>query len=390
MTQNNKIHLEFFILGLFLVAFATNAYLLLGNFGKFFSLITGSSLLGISVIRFGRGIDKKKFIVFSSSLLLLTFYIIHSFLMKQETFTVNIIIFDLVNLFLFFVGYHIGGIRNQNLELKPYIFILILVLILLSTLKYYLFQKSLNPSIEGARNIADDLNPVGVAYTNSIILWTIIWLLKCNKKLSSRILLIPSLIGTLLIIFFTESRGALVYSILISIAISGFSLLNIFKIKYIVPVILTFLVLQNFQVNEVFQNKSISLMDRFNILSGGSIQDRSIQERIELQMDFYQNYDQMIFGKFKYTPYPHNQFIEIFMRFGILGIPLIFLSFKTLINSVRFYFNGIRKRNSIQTLMFLIFMFCYLQSMTSLNLDNNRILWLGFGVFLNSQVLIKE
>ena len=77
--------------------------------------------------------------------------------------------------------------------------------------------------------------------------------------------------------------------------------------------------------------------------------------------------------------YPHNQWLEILVRYGLLGVPLllfsIFVFSKTMVR-------GLFGRYHLSPewyFMALIFIFAYLQSLTSLRLDVNRVLWLGLG-----------
>ena len=109
--------------------------------------------------------------------------------------------------------------------------------------------------------------------------------------------------------------------------------------------------------------------------------DNSIIERKEIQEFFFNNYYQMFFGQANYIPYPHNQILEIIMRWGIFGLPILVISVMSFKKSLHTMLKRPAK-NSFIFLISMLFIFTYLQSMTSLNLDHNRFLWLGFGFLL--------
>jgi len=81
----------------------------------------------------------------------------------------------------------------------------------------------------------------------------------------------------------------------------------------------------------------------------------SADEREMVYNNFYNNLDDFIlFGKKGYLPYPHNQFMEIIMRWGIIfGAPL-------LIFNVRNIFKGLKLivKNVAVKPFYKLFVFC--------------------------------
>ena len=78
---------------------------------------------------------------------------------------------------------------------------------------------------------------------------------------------------------------------------------------------------------------------------------------------------------------PHNQWLEIFVRFGLLGLPLFFISIFLFIRlGMDTLFQRIRP-DIEYSIVTVLFVFGYLQSMTSLTLLN-RVLWLGLAMCL--------
>ncbi len=123
------------------------------------------------------------------------------------------------------------------------------------------------------------------------------------------------------------------------------------------------------------------LFDLFRKYGGDS--DRSIGARQYAWNSYLSTIDQwIIFGEKRQNGYPHNQWLEIFIKFGLLGIPMFLMSiilfFKISWSAVREKLHPDIEFSIITTL----FMFGYLSSMTSLSLQVNRVMWLGFGYLL--------
>jgi hypothetical protein len=89
-----------------------------------------------------------------------------------------------------------------------------------------------------------------------------------------------------------------------------------------------------------------------------------------------------LLGQKYYIGYPHNQWLEIGVRFGLLGIPMLITSLASIVIMAVM---TLRKRAFISleySVVVTLFLFGYLQSMSSLSLQMNRVLWLGMGYVL--------
>ncbi len=377
----------YFFLGLFLLIFATNFYFIFGNIGKFFSLIFGSLLIFLSISKFIYFSDLKTFRLLIWGFILLLFYFLISYLQDQETFKTQIIIFDIINYFLFISGFIVSKLVSTKFTISSKLIFFISFLTILSCYFFYLNISTLE--LVGTRNDGgDDLNPVGIAYANTQLFLIFLFLLNRKNNIFLKLTLIITLLSILIVILFTQSRGPVLFlGITILIVYYKNFIYTIFKFRSLFWLII-FISLASiiFQNSTLISSTISDFKDRFLILlmffSDQQTTDLSALARIQIQSDFFANYKTMFFGKYQYSPYPHNQFIEIFMRWGIFGIPIFLLSFKSFANAFRFNKN---LKPNIFTLKFLIltlFFYCYLQSMTSLSLNNNRVLWLGFGLFL--------
>jgi O-antigen ligase len=91
--------------------------------------------------------------------------------------------------------------------------------------------------------------------------------------------------------------------------------------------------------------------------------------------------DWWIIGKVGYARHPHNQYLEFLVRFGVFigGIAIVW----SVRNGMRLatlpYEHKFLRDNMEFVLIAGVFAYSYLQSMTSLTLEQNRVMWLGFG-----------
>tara|TARA_S200000501_G_scaffold13044_1_gene11551 strand:+ start:10181 stop:11398 length:1218 start_codon:yes stop_codon:yes gene_type:complete len=376
-----------FVLGVFFILFGAYAYAIAGNNLKYISLIIGFTLL-VSSVNFLKNLIYKP-TIFICSVLLFIFYILLSFLLNQETFNVLTITFDLICVALFVSGYYLARKSNNLINIANITKVIIFISIVIGN--YYLIQLQLASKIGiNTRDLGDDLNANGIAFITAQILILLIWLTYLEKSFFYKIILITSIILVSGNLLFTESRGAILFLILTLIISFGFKLKKIFNLKLMLYFTLIGLVLSQIVNSSEFILQKIELTsERFGSAIdyfGSNKVDNSLGEREKLRKVFWNNYDQMFFGQANYKPYPHNQILEIVMRWGIFGLPVLWLSLMSLKKSLSI----ILKRPDKKSFIFIIsmlFLFTWLQSMTSLTLDNNRFLWLGFGFLLGYKKL---
>ena len=391
-----KINVNFFILSVFFLLFAMYAYAIGGNNLKYSSLVIGFILLIFSVNFFKNAYYDARVLFISLFFYIINIYI--AYFQDQETNDSTIIIFDFVCTILFVCGYYLGKNLNSIDPVKNYTKNIILIFIPIGF--YYLLQFQAVSAIGGNTRVMDDdfLNTNGIAFVSAQIIILLRWLLFIEKKSMYKILLFLSIILVSVNLIFTESRGALLY-LLITLGFS-YGIKNYIKIKNIIYISL-FLYLAFSVINSIdfFVVKINSLYDRlllgFNFITEQSKSqiDPSLIERREAIDSFLNNFDKMFFGQKNYQLYPHNQFLEIFMRWGVFGLPIFLMSIITMLRCTNIILKKIPKKIPKKSLIFLmcsVFFFTYLQSMTSLSLDNNRFLWLGFGFLIGLSKNNKE
>tara|TARA_X000000368_G_C23032556_1_gene713228 strand:- start:860 stop:2056 length:1197 start_codon:yes stop_codon:yes gene_type:complete len=379
--------INYILTGLFFLIFPSNAYFIFGNIGKVFCLIFGSSIIFLSLFKFVYLGDKKTLKILIGGFLFLLIFIYISYAQDQYTFTPLIITFSIVNYFLFISGFLINKFEINEFKINNKLMFLFSLLTIISC--YYFYNSFTFIGVNSIRGFGfENLNAIGVAYSNTQLALIFLFLLQRKNNLFMKLMLILSLVCTIIIVLITESRGPFIFLILTVLIIYYKSIFDlIFNLKklffFLILILSIFYFVQNTSLisNKLnsFNNRLISL---FSVFTSNQFDDTSSLERIEIQLDFFANYHKMFLGKYQYKPYPHNQFIEIFMRWGVFGIPILIISLKSIINAIRFKRNHDSNILSLKSLVMILFIYCYLQSFTSLSLDNNRILWLGFGMFM--------
>jgi len=381
-------------LGIFLILWSINGYFIGGNILKYTILLSGLAFLYHYYVNSKLKKDSIWFVITIFSISYFSILLLKAFLQNQNTTNITIIIFGAINVLLFCVGVLIS--RNIFLFTIPSkkVILFIFLLTFLGVIFYFLSQSIiLNQSASIKRSSGgeeDGINVIGIAYTNAlifIILFVISKMVKGQSKLYYYISIILMLC-TIFVIVQTQSRGALIYLFLIFL-ISSISKLN-YKIlasqimKVLALIIFSgVLVFTAIKVSPTLERSYEGLSRRMEDLMGsvqGTSQDRSTEEREEKYDDFFLNYDKyFFFGQENYSPYPHNIFIELIQRFGIiLSVPILFLLASSLRKSLKVVLN--RNPHLLYFFFSMVFLFAFFQSLSSMSLEMNRTLWLSMGV----------
>ncbi len=206
-------------------------------------------------------------------------------------------------------------------------------------------------------------------------------------------LLVLSLAVLIGLIISTQKRGSIIFLINLFLigALKGVRLIkhSYNKLFRVLIILFLFIVFSSFfQDNLSFiiekTGGAINRFERLLSFSQDFSSDQSAVLRAEMYNNFFKELPSLIFiGQKEYRPYPHNQFMEIIMRWGIFGIPLLILSIYTIIRALRLIKINLFKYSPFAMVVLIIFIFSYLQSMTSLALEMNRMLWFGFGFLIS-------
>lgn len=239
------------------------------------------------------------------------------------------------------------------------------------------------------------LNPVGVAYANTCLMLVFLVLgVLCKNVLYKAVFFAASALA-LFVVFSSASRGAIIWGVA---TIVYMVILNR-KRKYFSPkgllmlagaaIVALPLIVYLYQTNFAIEERVDILLERFESmfyeLMGDAVgTDLAVSARQETWNFYFTHFrDWILLGEKYYSGYyPHNQWLEILVRYGVLGVPLLFTS---LYLFVRLGWDTLVRRSHPDvefTLIIVVFVYSYLQSMSSLSLDVNRSLWLGFGYLL--------
>lgn len=381
------------VFGVFFISYATNAFIIAGSLGKYFCLGFGFLLMIYSYLKTPK--DQKTLRFFGMSILIYLFYFLLGIINEQRIFSITNVFFGMVCFVLLNIGYVLG--RSQfsyqlerdirNAWIIPFLTIMGVVFLIK-------FQTQLVLGVgENTRGYGEDsdLNPVGVAYVHGLLFLInySIYQKTSQIKLVYKVLLIIAQIATIIAMITTLSRGALlflgifIFMYYLSQLKLDFRLLkNLFKILIMaVAVLIIISIIADFV--PILQEKIDGIMGRFTGLFSfldNTSRDASSEERLEGYMYFYENLNEVILiGLKNYHPYPHNQYIEIIMRWGIMGLPFLIFSVFCILKGLRCLKNYAQENNVVFLLIISVFIFSYFQSMTSLSLEMNRLMWLGMG-----------
>lgn len=273
----------------------------------------------------------------------------------------------LLTILLFFAGKRIRGFPSHRIF---YLYIMIILAV-----GYYLNLFVKDQYGNFGRDVYDNSSSIGLANIYSIVVIYSFSLLKVTDR---RVLLHLALFaGAILLVILTGSRGTLL-SVLLALAFChGIKIRNTLNVLLILSVL--GILLKILPLPEVISIKVAATTDRFyDLIDINS--DKSSQERLYVYKVFFNDFVTDFFGKknWKGITYPHNLFVELYWRFGVLlTLGIIFSVSRKVVRNSR-----IVTQNNI--FFRALFIFSFLQSLTSLHLEINRALWLSLGHFYAS------
>jgi O-antigen ligase len=387
----------FVIVGLILLYWSQSMYFVAGNTARMGSLALGFGLILCAAWLRSKGhLFRNLPFVIASGAYFLALVLLSVFQEHQIWYDRTQLIFCVVCIFLFWAGYILAREKRQDfVSANQWSLVGVAGIAIVCLLAFLRFVKDI--SFQGSeRGFGETtLNPVGVAYANTCLGLVFVVIAILNKSLIRKGVHLLAACLAFGVVLSSASRGAVIWG---ACAIVFFLLLNRHR-KYlsgknvliavgacmlVVPVCAVL-----YTTNYAIAERLDILLERFtemfqSLFGGGQARtDLSLSARQIMWDSYVSTFDQwIIFGEKRYVGYPHNQWVEILVRFGLMGIPLLIISV------VLFFRLGwdvlTRKmRPDVEfSLIATLFVFSYLQSMTSLSLQVNRALWLGFGYLL--------
>lgn len=387
--------IEFLVIGLILLFSNVALYFISGIMVRYFALLMGIFFIFFAAYKRGKNFVPRAMPFFLFSLIYITILAFISVFQNQAISYDRVKqIFAIIIIGCFFSGYLLSTSKIHFIEnfksWKVRGLTVVIIFALVGFLRYY---ESI--SFYGTmRGYGEDtaLNPVGVAFTFTLLLIVYFVLTIASQNILDRILYGSAMALSTAIVITTASRGAIVWVILTiiflvasgrikKIKLSKFLILLLFGIIFLGFVFLFF-------SNNVILIESLEiLIKRFSGLFGGyNLTASGLDISANARVEYWNHYasifsDWILFGERFYSGYPHNQYLEILVRFGLLGIPLLVFSLFIFSQIIYRFLIKKEKKDFELVLISAIFLFGYLSSLTSLNLEMNRAMWLGLGYF---------
>lgn len=383
--------------GIFFLIWSINAFFLFGNTGRYASLATGFILIQLAAYWAPNKQGSLKFLM--RALFFFALYLLIALALSQHTLSFLNIVFGLISIALLYAGYILGKNTDEFQSIPKYMLYLFTILTLSGVYQFFRFQlvQSIASRKLGFEEII--INPISVAYTHALLFLYFLGLIYLVKKknIVTKSMLFSSLIAVLIVILSSQSKGAILFLALLFfwLALKGGRLTSKrtlrFLGRFIILAILTiaglFLLSDHFPFIGDKINGLIARFELFLKFSSGKPVDPSALDRAEYYDNFFANLPTTIWvGQKDYIPYPHNQYMEIIMRWGLLGLPLLLFSIYCFIKALRKVRPSYYLENPMGMIIITSFLFSYFQSMTSLSLEMNRMLWLGLGFIYASKI----
>lgn len=379
-------NINYLYLGLFLMPLSLITFLVFEDTVRLVVLSIGFTFVSIAVFKCPNKQLANSFTI--RSFILFIIYIFIAFLKNQNTTELLNLIFGFVCFLLIIYGYILS--KNQFLFNKINQSTSLLLSFILISISFYFISFATQFNVR-SYDTAILFNPISVAYSLGILFMLMFSILYTHKNYSpaTKFILVFCLIVTFFAILITQSKGTIIYLLLIVFSYSSRSYLKQF-ILFSFFLCVTFLIFNysNLEILAVIKEKAELFFERiidlsFFFDSSKNIKDVSTLTRVNYFSNFFNQLDFFIItGQNNYKPYPHNIFLELIMRWGLFSLPIIYLLLSSLF---RVYNSKNLKNSTFHTILSFIFLFCCLQSFSSLTLEMNRFMWLGFGFFIRNR-----
>lgn len=376
-------------LGLVLMTGSIGYYFIFGNLVRLGFI--GLGFLVVMYVAFRRhGFLPHNHIAFLAISSFVFMYFILLSILRQHAFSFTQIIFQVVA-FLFFVGGALLGARPQlgKIDFSLRQTLLVVCVTVPGVIALLRFTESIS-FYQVTRGFGEtELNPVGLAYACSVMLLALVFLGLQSKSLYGASVVGIGILLVAATIMTTGSRGATLFvgfSVLITIALLIFKRqLNLLRSSALILVVLLAVASlvafkDDFYFFERFDIVAARIESMFYYFRGEADADMSIEARYVMQQFYLESWPSWIWiGQQYYVGYPHNQWLEWGARFGLVGIAVggvfmwVFVKYNWLV------FFRLRKIDGELLFFYLLLLYSYMQSLTSLSLDINRSLMLATG-----------
>ena len=300
-----------------------------------------------------------------------------------------------VYLFLLFLGCMICARLRQYPRAPERDWLMAAVggLFLLLSMNFYKFVSGSLSSFEGREMIYEGMNAIGMGYLAGVMGVVYVALSIKLKHWLPRLLFGLCALVMLLTLVSVAARGAFLYFsitvLVLCLLTFRVSLASIWKLEPIAAVAGVGGAVLAFMKPEFISTRWNYLVERFmpmlDFIYG--YRDAGVEGATSGRLDMYLHYldqypDWWLKGLSGYSgPYPHNLFIEVGVRFGLLGIPILVVLF-LVVKKVIMMASYRERIDPIDLAVIGVFVFVFQQSMTSMSLEMFRALWASMGYLL--------
>ncbi|MFT6735024.1 MAG: hypothetical protein ACJAS9_003227 [Polaribacter sp.] len=308
---------------------------------------------------------------------------------QPDMMSLNNYIFRFICYDLLFVSIACARLPIKSSKLTEWIYhILIPTVIILASSIYMSKINSIAASAVGRITGGDDISAVGVAFCLCLAGSISIGFLFVTQKLKYRIYHGFALLSTLPPVIVSGSRGALL------------SLILVFAFFYFTQVVLAkslrkkrdyfmlvlpwigFFSFAFYIIRNPFLLRQIELLIRRVSSLSETGDDVSSRARFNILNNYFSNFDDFwLIGISDYSGlYPHNFFLDFFIRYGLYGVVLsltvYFLVIKVTVNFQKTLVTPLHSS------LFAVVLFSFLNAQTSLTLEFMRFFWFALSFLL--------
>lgn len=252
------------------------------------------------------------------------------------------------------------------------------------------------------RDSFNEFNPISVAFNTGCISAIFLGLAFVNRQFLKRLIYFVVFAVMLLLMLASASRGPALWMactfLLALLMVRRHRYFDGRQRLYFFAIILIGLVvaLIAYQASSAVSTRIDMLWTRYSHLLAALTEktyaiDSSSSGRITIWTENLRNFREwLLMGLPNYSKYPHNFWLEILVRFGFLGIPLLLVSLYVMARLMIDIIRGTIPGDGEFAVIAILFLFAYLSNLTSLTLTSNRALFLGLGYFLGYYISLKK
>ena len=321
------------------------------------------------------------------------YFLCHAYVRQHQIFDTQNLLFWIINVILFVFGFALPKLETDLRNIPTWMLLIAAILALASAVVFLgaSGKTSLNTgAVQRELDIEGAMTPVGLAVNFGYVAAACAAVAMVLPGLLWRLIWSAAALAAMAAVLSTGSRGPLLwFAVLVVILFSsgarsvGAKVARLTLVCLVVGAVfgLGYAVSQQLAGQPHESRIAFGLARVFGTLEAnsmvGTLSDRDlIWNDLEHRMNEW-----MVFGDTGYltAEYPHNQLLEWVYRYGLVGLIAAAVSLAAFFRALFLAF-ATRSRVSLSFVVLALFLFNWLISMFSTNLDSARFLFAGFGL----------